>query len=438
MRKKLMNMILVFVACGIYTNVSFGNVVRYEELIKPGGPGLAYGETIRIIGNVSDFKIKGESIDKWVTLNQITTKYKIDTGKEKEVLGKVDSETGDWEIVLEPLPLSSLISLTFKIDGRLSDAGAQLLVLNVLIDKKFDEMVAKFFNETKGKPAILDEPLIAFLQEVKQIAENKKPVYFQQKITPSAKTVILSAEEKTSIRSIVNMKEKVRDIADEVNDSNIIQSTMAPHEVFEFLKLMDSEEVPISVQEIQSKYKNYLKQKTNLSKYVDTFVKNYLIATSAIIAQVSQEITAEFSMSSEMIASSTTQDIQKYAGVDVGAVYAPRLNEFRKFFIVSIYYGAVDDKPLEGKGVWEYCRNRFSFSIGWDAGDLSNNTKSDIDGTSAYVAEIGYRLNKYFRIGAGRIFYRSKADGDIKRDTAYSLSVDLMGFKALQGLVAKQ
>ena len=168
------------------------------------------------------------------------------------------------------------------------------------------------------------------------------------------------------------------------------------------------------------------------------FVTAYETATgtlkNALVETVSQTVTITHSVPTSTL---STSDLQKYAGIDYAALYVPNSEELRQFVLANIYWGSVDDSPaaLNVKDRW--FQSRFSLSVGWCVGDLSNNQNSDIDGNNAFAFGIGFRLNKYFRLSAGSMQYRSKSGGTLRGDPFFGISIDVTAFDALKGLVSK-
>jgi hypothetical protein len=124
-------------------------------------------------------------------------------------------------------------------------------------------------------------------------------------------------------------------------------------------------------------------------------------------------------------------DICKYFGLDVGAHWLPARDELRKVFTVNIYPDKVGRLPSEQFATWE----RLSVAVSYDVGDISGNNQSAIRDNHNYSIGIGYRLNRYFRVGTGLSLYRHADDNDLRRALYLSLSVDLTGFKVIEDLV---
>lgn len=123
-------------------------------------------------------------------------------------------------------------------------------------------------------------------------------------------------------------------------------------------------------------------------------------------------------------------DICKYFGLDVGAHWLPARDELRKVVTLNIYPGKVGRLPSDDTH-W----NRLSVAVSYDIGDISGNNQSAIRDNHHYSIGMGYRLNRYFRVGTGLSLYRHGDDNDLRRALYLSLSVDLTGFKAIEDLV---
>jgi hypothetical protein len=155
---------------------AMAGVVKYVDLRKPGGPDLPYGETIAIIGNVSDIEIDSESLGDWMAITSLTAAYKVDAGNEKTVQGRVDKESGKWEIVIEPLPISAFVSISMSVDGKLSGKAADRLITQLFENNAFDKAVDDFFAKATGTPSISDEMFLGFFKNIKSLAEKNPSI----------------------------------------------------------------------------------------------------------------------------------------------------------------------------------------------------------------------------------------------------------------------
>ena len=148
--------------------------------------------------------------------------------------------------------------------------------------------------------------------------------------------------------------------------------------------------------------------------------------------------------------SDEVSDLKKYAGFDVGALYAYRLSELRTFAMVHIYFGTVQlktDAPPLKPGAGEWLRQRLSLAFGMALKDISGASNSKVSSQNAFVYGLGVRLNKYFRISAGGMLYRTTlpavggvtgaANGTLRHELFIGPSIDVTALSALQSIFAK-
>jgi len=145
------------------------------------------------------------------------------------------------------------------------------------------------------------------------------------------------------------------------------------------------------------------------------------------------DVIAQLNQGVQLSQSSTTQDVNKYAGFDVGALYAPRISELREFNMVHIYpWGPVE---LDTSGKIPFT-NRWSLALGASIGDLSSNGKSRVKSDKAFVYGVGFRINKYFRVTAGGMLYRDTVGNRLLNEGFIGPSVDITAFSALKQIFA--
>jgi hypothetical protein len=160
-------------------------------------------------------------------------------------------------------------------------------------------------------------------------------------------------------------------------------------------------------------------------------------------------VVAEYEISSELTALADIKDFEKYAGLDYGAVYIPRVEALRQFFTINIYLGAVEDKPTGMTEVVdengnkkkssraEWLRQRFSLTFGMSIGDISSQDSSKIKGDNVFLYGIGFRLNKYFRLTTGAAVFRDARNDRLSHGLMLGPSVDLTAFRYIRGLFGK-
>jgi len=166
------------------------------------------------------------------------------------------------------------------------------------------------------------------------------------------------------------------------------------------------------------------------------FIKKYNDVFKLVEALV-KEVSVQIVLSAEVSVLTRVQDLQRYAGIDIGGLYAPSIDELRQFLLINIYFGAVDDKPRRFSSSQDFWVSRFSLSVGAEMGDLGGSDDAVIRDGKAYAIGVGFRLNKYFRLGVGSMLYRSVSHNDLRSAGYVVISMGLTGFRALEGLVSK-
>jgi hypothetical protein len=178
---------------------------------------------------------------------------------------------------------------------------------------------------------------------------------------------------------------------------------------------------------------------------VQRFLQTYDSTTGGIAAGTKS---AQFLASSTLAVGNDSQsaivaDLKKYAGFDVGALYAYRVNDLRSYAMVNIYLGPVSLKTSdEGPA----SKARFSLAFGMAIKDLSGASSSKVSGENAFIYGIGYRLNKYFRLSVGGMLYRttlpavngttSPANGSLRNELFIGPSIDVTALPALKSIFA--
>lgn len=384
--------------------------ISYSDLVQTGARPIPYGEVVTIHGSITDFDAPGKKFSDWLELSELSVSYTA--GNTSGTLkARISTDKREWEIDLEPLPAKSLLRLELKATLRPSQPAAEKIVTKVLDGDQYKSAVANFFRAAKG--ATREKAVDQFLEELGGLVKSEFPAFISVSgVSFRGQALVLE-----KLVPLANLQENLKDLKQFKIPG--IKPDMTPAQAYEVTK--DA----VGLQD-------------EAARAASAFTRNYKDANEALkkalVETVSQTVTVTQSVPTTSVSIS---DLQKYAGIDYAALYVPDRDELRQFVVANIYYGSVDDTPNDLTGVLDHLQSRVSLSIGWCVGDLSNNQNSDIDGNNAYALGIGYRINKYFRVSAGTMKYRSKADGALRGETFYGISVDLTAFDALKGLVSK-
>lgn len=428
MKNWIRNLIGCFLATS--TLVAHAVDVDYGKLSTPPGIKLPYGEPISLYGTLSQLHTdSGESLNNWLDITKLRITYSIPGQAEQTIDAQLDPESGEWRVLLPSLPKATILNLRVEAIGTLSEKSQQRLASKLTMTPRFNQLVEDFFDSTAGKSSqTTKDAFNSFINFVEDEIDSNLPGFL--KILRGGR-VPMTASLREDFRSMLGMKTYIDEIKKIAKRDNIPLTGISPTDFND----------PGILYKKTSGNINEQKNK-DLKRAINKFRTAYEKTKSVIDKVVEQAIT-QVSVKSELSVSTQVEDLQKYAGIDIGALYAPSIDEMRQFLMVNIYYGAIEDQPdalnsEKGLAIFSsnYWRSRLSLSAGMSTGDFSSNGNSDIKDDKAYALGLGFRLNKYFRIGFGAMLYRA-TDEKMKRKPYFSLSMDLTAFQALQGLVSK-
>lgn len=403
--------------------------VNYSDVLGATGKVLTYGERITIRGEFKDFNQQisdctnkpNECASEWLELSGLKTSYKVITGgttsEEKNAPTTVNTATGLWMAQLEPLPADSSVEFTFQLEmiprrGKLEELISSIVSLN-----EFEQANISLFNEfdnAKGDNTEQKKAINNFLNRTSALIFNRMQLPSPLRHPDiSATSTDLSKIMTENVTAITNLRENLKDLGKTLGKEITSFHVSDALDAIQKSSSTDDE----GLREAKAQFKsNWEKFKNAMNLYAKVVLKD----------QISVQLKVRTSI--------TTSELERYAGIDVGAVFVPGIDEMRQFVTVNIYWGPVVDKPSNSLNPYQ---GRLSLTIGRDIGDISGNKDSDVKGDHAYSIGIGARLNKYFRISGGRLLYRSVATGKLENEGYLGLSVDLTAFKSFQTLVAK-
>lgn len=384
-------------------------VYTFSELQKTDRPRIPYGEVVTIHGSIADFDKAGEKYSEWMDLSDLSVTSRIgSTSTTTEA--RISADHREWEFDLEALPAKSLLRLDLKAVLRPSQAGAKKVVEKALQDDRFKTAVETFFRAAKEKDAVVAEVETKFFNELGVVLKDAFPEFLAVSEVP----IRAQPAVRDKLGALLNLRQNLKDLEGVLDVTKETSASQA----YEAVKKKKTD-----------KESDERARRSFVSAYEDATA-----ALNALVESVRQTVTVTHSVPTSSL---STSDLQKYAGIDYAALYVPNSEELRQFVLANIYWGSVDDLPAALNVKERWFQSRISLSVGWCIGDLSNNQNSDIDGNNAFALGIGFRLNKYFRLSAGSMQYRSKADGSLRGDPFFGISIDVTAFDALKGLVSK-
>lgn len=427
--------------------------ISYTDL-KSGKISLPYGTAFAITGGVADVQLDGGALNTLITPQSVAGDYNTSDGNQGAFVASPINGTS-WTVNVGKLSPDTSAVINFYFTGPLAPAVVQTVLNSTLADPTYSAASTQFVQSALGKPVTEQMSATALLSQTAAtvVTAALKRLGLTPKNPDDLKTALGTALTNT-IQPIFNL----RDETTSVRNSSF--------HIAEAVGLPPGGLASISMQDLIEKLKtvDYSKASANpatpadaatqamVKGVVDQFMKHYHDSVNGLSTGLQAVL---FSGSSSLAvgsdqATDVVCDLQKYAGFDVGALYSFRLSELRAFAVVHIYFGPIQLKTggaLPKPGAGEWLRQRTSLAFGMAVKDLSGSTNSKISGENAFVYGLGIRLNKYFRITAGGLLYRttlpaangstSPANGSLRHEFFIGPSIDVTALSALQSIFAK-
>jgi hypothetical protein len=388
--------------------------VQYSDLTKGGK--LPYGKNVTINGDVSDLACGTVKITDLLDLSTISATYLGQTTP--AAMGTISGTK--WSVVLGQLPSDTTINLILKMTGKIAKTRQSAIVDQLLKSDAFQSRLKAFFAVTADEgPSAVTQELDQLLQDI--TSANGALTKILQNQLPCVAITDVSAATLTGLRTSqlasINLDSLLKAVLDPALKLQGVQAGMSPGDLHQ----------------IYTTHKDQLKTSDPaLQNTADSILKRFDDAYTTVLSVFQVSVVAQITEGVQMNVNSVTTDLQKYAGFDIGAIYAPRLNELRDFFVGNIYlFGPVDLDPNGVANVnW---KSRLSLALGVSLGDLSGNAKSRVSSNKAFVYGVGFRLNKYFRLSAGGFLYRDGGPGNrLLNEVFIGPSVDLTALPGLK------
>jgi hypothetical protein len=414
--------------------------IEFADLAAPADqskPALPYGQPFTIHGTTSQVCIGGQPVkaaDGAVTcktgrpLSDLisATDVQVDYGIAKDA-EKVNG--GDWSVKITKLEPDTPVTFKFSFTGKVSPAGAATLLDRVLGSEKFNGALNQFISAAQGKTAAQQAPLAAGFAQL--VAQQVLDALSALSLTPANTEEFRKALSTTSIEDFgpyVNLPDEAENVFRKVGAEG--EKKLGISRTMTFSQLNDALSAVVKM----------LPPGDDFLPVINAYLANY----RAILARFQVDVAANLAVSIGATASDITADLKKYAGFDVGALYAPRLHELRSFATVNIYWGPVSLHP--DKGTRSPLLERLSLTFGMALKDVSgrDSDKTKIKDQNVFIYGMGFRLNKYFRLTAGGMVYRMKAaipgpiDNKLRHEFFLGPSIDITALPALEGIFGKK
>jgi hypothetical protein len=427
--------------------------ISYSD-IKKGLVTLPYGTPFLITGSLNDVQIAGKAINSLMTVQTIYGHYQASDG----VQGTIPPESlagSPWAVTIGQLNAGTNATIDLLFTGTLSAAQVESIAGQLMADPAYQAAWSQFVTAAAGKDAAAQLNSMTLLaQTAEQLMESILRASGLAPKSPNDLQAALRAAIAANAGSLFNLNDRVRflktpslgiaDLLDLPPPDLANLSQQALYDRLKPLKGVDESNPPYS------KITN-ASARAGAKAAVDLFLQNYENVVSAMGDSLKNVL---FSGSSSAVVGSDTQttsvdDLKKYAGFDMGALYSYRLNELRNFAMIHIYWGPVNLKTggvTKSPGGW--LRQRMSLAFGLALQDFSggDQNKSKILGQDAFVYGLGLRLNKYFRLTAGGLLYRtslpavngvpSSFTNSLRQEFFIGPSIDITALPALNGIFA--
>jgi hypothetical protein len=434
-------------SAGAACKSTVSGAIAYTDL-KSQKVSLPYGTPFAITGDVTQVQLAGGILNTLITPQTVTGDYAASDGVRGDLTSSSVTGTA-WTVNVGKLGADTSVTINFHFTGPLSATTVQAIFDEMAADPSYQAATAQFVDSALGKTASAQVAATTLLSQASATVVTS--VLSRKGLTaknPDDLKTALGAALLNRIEAIFNLngqtssvQSSIFHVAEGLGISADALKALTPQSLAEKLKAID-----------YSKVSTDKATQDSTKQIVDQFLKTYQNAVGGLSDGLKGALftgSASLAVGSDQ-ATDVACDLQKYAGFDVGALYAPRLSELRAFALVDIYFGPVQLKtgstpPKAGLGEWLH--QRTSLAFGMALKDLSGSTKSKISGQNAFVYGLGFRLNKYFRLTAGGMLYRttlpaangstSPANGSLRQEFFMGPSVDLTALAALQTIFAK-
>src|SRR5271157_5908298 len=410
---------------------------------------LPYGTAFAITGGTADVQLGGRALSTLITPQTVNGDYGASDGVTGAI---VDSPIGGttWNVNLGKLTPDSSVTINFHFTGPLASSYVNSVLSQMMADPAFTSATKELATVAHGKPAADQMAAAAVMSQ--SAASVVTAILKSNGLVPKSPDDL-----KTALGTAIFNK-----IGPVYNVNQDIDTLQKPiYHVADTLGLAAADFNKLSAQELADKFRakapDYSKvqadSRADAQWQVEQFLKDFDEAAGGLTSGLQGALftgSASLAVGSDQ-ATDVVCDLQKYAGFDAGALYSFRLSELRSFFLVHIYFGSVSARPgapPPKHTAGEWLRQRASLAFGMALSDISGSSNSKISGQNAFVYGLGFRLNKYFRITAGGLLYRttlpagaggatSPANGRLRQAFFIGPSIDITGLSALQSIFAK-
>jgi len=401
--------------------------VNWADLVN--GAKLPYGKSVTIQGKLGDLQCGSKPISDVLDITAIAFSYLGQTSA--ATAATIDKSSSMWTVPVGTLPADTAVNLQLKITGSINAVKQAEIIDDLLADAYFQGSLKVFLDIANGQSsAVFTQNAQNVLNGISDKSGSLTKIF--QSVLPSCAVVtdITAAAVKglqvDSATNLLGLPGKVIEFGQTGIALHGYDQTMAAGRLYAWIK---------------AKNGKYTKDTTDGEKAltgdeaisVKTAAGTFTTAYESVLAAFGGDVIAQLNQGVVLSQSSTTQDLSKYAGFDAGALYAPRINELRGYYMVHIYpTGPVELDTSGHIPFWD----RWSIAVGESTGDLSSNGASRVKGDKAFIYGVGFRLNKYFRVTAGGMLYRDAVGNRLLNEAFIGPSIDVTALPGLKSVFA--
>jgi hypothetical protein len=405
-------------------------VVEYSKLAETR---LPYNQRIAIHGTVSDFK----DLSSLMVVKSVAVSYSACKTGSFDTDVPASDVTGDsWTVLAGPFEEGERLCFKFTISGTITQAEAEKAADSLLKSQTYLQQVTAFFDRAGDQPADVVDALAHSLvdrltPEIVAALPTKLKAETQKSFAGS-----LAGGFYRNLPAIANLRTRLKDFED-AGVPGITAATNASQARQEISSLAESDYAALfpGVADVAARQRLIDGTKQSAALFASDYDKVVKVLTTVILRD-------SIGVSAQQISSAEVKYLEKYAAVDVAALWVPRINELRGFALLNVYWGPVELTPPSSKqvdqGKREWLRERTSLVLGFSLKNISSSHASKIRGNNVWVYGLGFRINRYVRVSAGSAIYRGPAqDSGLRNDFFVGPSIDLTAIEYFKTIFAR-
>ena len=405
------------------------SVVEYSKLTETR---LPYNQRIAIHGQVTDFK----DISSLISVKSVGVSYSAcKTGSFNTDVPASDVAGDKWTVLAGPFEEGEKVCFQFKINGNLTKAAAEAASDKLLQSQVYIQQVSTFFDRAEGREAdVVDALARSLVDRLTSEIVAALPSKIKAETQKSFASTFANAFYR-NMPAVVNLRGRVTDLVNAGVPGTT--ATMSASQARQRISsLQDSDYAGLFSNLVDAARQNRIGDAKEAAKLFATDYDKVLKVLVTVAIQESIDVSAQ------QIDSAEVKYLEKYASVDVGALWIPRIDELRGFALLNVYWGPVELTPPSTKQLKEsrlaWLQQRTSLVLGYSLKNISSSHDTKIRGNNVWVYGLGFRINRYVRVTAGSAVYRGlPKDSGLRNDFFVGPSIDLTAIEYFKTIFAK-